>query len=401
MPFNGTFVIMKNPQYNTYRKLLDKLVSNASSQSYNFQSLSPLAGGLSRAMLLANYHRYYEPNEKYLKLIHSDILQVSSKLGDRSLDLSFINGLSGFGWSISHFVNMNNVIELENGYFSEMDKAIYSYSIEALESNNYDLFYGAIGGVAYFIERYKNGDLDKKILPTLVKHLQKSAIETPDGIYWQSKNDVSNSSIDLSLPHGNSSILITLCKLYSLGISQEICSKLISASSNFIVSQREEFPDGYRIPDNITKEVKQFSPLRWCHGDLSIAYSLKLSGITTTDSKLIKVSDSIIALLSRLTDEKEEDVLSSTFCHGSLGIAHLFRQYHSLDGVNKQALEAAVYWEKVTLKFINSEIGYKYYDDDGKYRVKSGILTGIEGIGLTIIGLLNKKATEWHSCLSI
>lgn len=94
-----------------------------------------------------------------------------------------------------------------------------------------------------------------------------------------------------------------------------------------------------------------------------------------------------------------DDYLSATICHGTLGVANIFHLFHKHFWADDVMASASKYWYKKSIDILNSEINYKYNNQDNEYVYKNGILYGVEGIGLALLSKIDKNSSDWNTFL--
>jgi len=88
------------------------------------------------------------------------------------------------------------------------------------------------------------------------------------------------------------------------------------------------------------------------------------------------------------------------FCHGSVGVAHIFSRFYNYTG-NENFRKAAEYYYRKTIDMAvhpDGLAGYKHLTDDGLVTDYS-LLEGISGIGLSLISAVSDIEPQWDQCL--
>ncbi len=136
--------------------------------------------------------------------------------------------------------------------------------------------------------------------------------------------------------------------------------------------------------------VPHRSRLAWCYGDLGVATALLEAGNTLHDSSVRDIATQVLLYSAKRRDIKANHVNDFCVCHGSVGLAQIFRS-HGIALEQVDLLDAADYWEKDTLsRAVMDGQGRNtllYYDPErGGFRESGGILDGIAGAGLYLLG---------------
>lgn len=92
-------------------------------------------------------------------------------------------------------------------------------------------------------------------------------------------------------------------------------------------------------------------------------------------------------------------MIGAGFCHGYVGVAHIFNRVYQLTKIVKFK-DAASFWYKETLsfaKFNNGYAGYMTYKNG--WQLELGLIQGFAGIGLSLISVTSSQASKWDECL--
>lgn len=296
-----------------------------------------------------------------------------------------VDGLSGFGWSLSYLCNKRNLNQDENELLSELDEHIFQLAKADIENNNFDFFYGGVGYGNYFIHRVK---ANQNIRPYL-KEIGEALIIRHN--FQAGKNE----TIDFSLSHGLSSLIVFFSNLVSLGIPSDNFNIQIENYCMRILEHTKKS----RLPDVIEQGKPIYSPLRWCHGELGIVSALGFAAKTLNNKKINSEALKVANTVSLFKFDDNQNLVSANICHGTLGVAHVFQKWYNSYWKSNEIKEAAKYWYEKSIEMMNSETRYNYLDDDGVFREQTGILFGIEGMGLALISALYNKITDWDTSI--
>ena len=359
------------------------------STSYiNAKNISALTGCASRLIFLSNLIEYQSKNkEQYKSIIKNDVITMLDYVKNKKTSQTNIDGLAGFGWTLSYLCSRNHLDEDENKLLFELDEHLFQLAREDIENNNFDFFYGAIGYGNYFINR-SEANKDCRVY---LKKIGNSLLTPKTDLTSTLKKETS----DFSLSHGLSSQITFLSQLISMNINVNEFRDRIKIGCEQILS----YERSNRLPDAIEEGKSIYSPLRWCHGELGIvsalAFAAKILDDNDINKKAFKVANEI-ALYRLDTNQK---LNSATICHGTLGIAHIFQKWHNNYWKSEEIKQASNYWYIKSNEIMNSKTKYNFLNNEGIYREQQGILYGIEGIGLALISALDSNVKEWESSI--
>lgn len=379
------------PELNKHLEVISDKIKNKNNNDFN--NVSTLTGYTSRALfltLLTNYKP--EQKESLLRFIKNDIRFLNEFIENHEVSPYNIDGLVGFGTGISYLCQSGLLDYDENEILSELDEHIFQLAKNDIITGNYDLFYGLIGCGNYFIQRVKVKQNIKSQLKEIGDGLVKCGENKEKYLIWQDYKSKEDESIDFSISHGLSSIIIFLSNLIALDITPKYYRPIVKSLCSQLLNHKKN----NRIPDCLENGNPKYSPLRWCHGELGIVSALAYAS-KVLNNKLINEAAYEIAVEISCFKMENQKLVSANICHGTLGVAHVFQKWYNHYWQSPEIRGAALYWYKQSNDIINSDTGFKYFDDDGVFREKNGILFGIEGMGLAIISALDNKLTDWDS----
>lgn len=354
------------------------------------------------AMFLLSYYQYTNDEQYYNKaisFIEKELVHYSNNLNN----MSFWTGMSGLGWFCNTFVKKYIDSDYDSGIESLND---YMESIMLNDMRNgqyyYDYLHGGLGIAQYFISCNRFDSLS-----LLVDKLEQTAIfdfETK-GLKWKTNTKHIDGGVDynLSLSHGMSSIIVILSKIYKLGIQQEKCKKMLKCCINYVSAQsmpKNQFNSMFC--SLVTDDNKYYdSRLAWCYGDLCIAIALWHAYDALEEKDYLELLKHILHNTSKRINYDETKIIDASFCHGSSGLAYIFKKMYKFTNVI-DCEYASKYWLDITLKMSNHKsfsAGYAFLNGDREYISDYGLLNGISGVGLSLLSFIVDDFQEWDKCL--
>jgi len=345
-----------------------------------------LLSGYTGCALFYAYYYNLTGKKKYIRKVHSLLLKSIHALSEESLIPNHCNGVSGIVWCIRHLLNAGFASDegIED-IFEDVDVLLGEIMVQEVGEGRYDFLHEALGLALYFLEKKQ----PSQYLDALTKKL---AEKTINGV-WE--DDFSKASLgrpdetvfNLGMAHGIPSIISILALI-------DKKNPLIDPGVNWLLATRNTPEEGissiFPVLVDINKQAvtgKQ-SRLGWCYGDLSIATALLNAGYTTE-------AHEIFTYTLQHRDMKNGGVHDACLCHGSAGIAHMYRRAY-LATNDPELLLGADHWIKQTLQM---KSGLKF-SRDGEYETAYGMLEGMTGIGLALIAALDPDtAPAWDRCL--
>lgn len=317
------------------------------------------------------------------------IFSIVNKIETEPVSNNFFDGIAGFGYSISLLNRINQFSLPIQELLVSIDAWLEEEIFTKLDQNpDFDFLYGLIGYGVYFLERLKSGSNYRLPVYKIFEALRSISNIYQGGLYWSSLKEPK--TIELGVAHGQASILYFLCNVYRLNpsiVKKEFIISLIRTFSNQVDARG-------RIPDELNNNKKQFSPLRWCHGDLGISIILFQAGVILKDKFII---DFALKVAYRCSMEREASLPHLTtpcLCHGSLGVSHIFNRLYNYTS-HLTFYKAARYWYEIGINQVEKGLSESCLQNSSP-----GLLEGIEGVGLALIAFQSRSTSpEWDSSL--
>lgn len=333
-------------------------------------------------------------NEEILR----DINLIYSKVNDLD-NLSLSRGLAGIFY-LKDYLIKNDLIDFEK---DEVEISDFFYSHSLTGEIDMDYLHGMNGIILRELEGKER--IDNKLMDRWIEFINKKCEATGDGeIKWKIASEQSDGEFrrvySLGLAHGTPSLILILLKLYKRRRGQ-LERAIMDGAVKFLLNSKYKEQVEFTFPNQIIDGVKSRSRLAWCYGDLGCALALFLYGKEVKNNEIIKFAENVFdSHLSKL-DPVKYNVLDADFCHGSVGIAHIYARMYNYTNYERYR-EYSEYWYKVTLdkaNFGDGLAGFKHYAGDTGYVNNYGLLEGIIGIGLSLISAINKNEPKWDRCL--
>lgn len=374
--------------------------------------------GLSGQILLFQYLYSITKNDLLQEKIYTNLEKSFEAIENIVVPLSYESGMAGFGWVVEYLVQ-NDVIEADtNEIFKEIDEDVFAWMMDEIPKGGHDYLHGATGAGLYFLKRYQSNPSIRDKIEVFVKELISQAIIFEDGsIAWIEKEQKflfgtkvieTGGRYNLGLAHGIPSILVFLVKIYKQNILADYVKPVITSIVQFIVKYQQDFKEnGCYFPCSIAVDgtFENYSRLAWCYGDLGVCCALWQANEILQDDVLDNNILTIMLDSSTRRDVTQSGVVDACFCHGSAGIAHIFKRfYHRYKHPN--LLDAANYWYDFTLKAaVHSDglCGYKLRTSPelGDWIDSYGLLEGITGIAASLAYWESDQEPTWDEVFLI
>lgn len=386
---------------------LDK-ISEILYQSQSESDISLYIGNSGVALFLY-YLWILSKNKKYYDRASKLLLDNFDSLNNnKNVPYSLCSGSTGFMWLINHLVSNNFIKGDCNELFMGKDIHINKLMLLDIKEGKYDFMHSSLGTGLYFINRANLQSI--KFVESLIIELERISEKDANGIKWRSLMLIPSSgtfqeTFNIGMSHGMSSIIVFLCKAFSLGVLREKTKGLIEGAVNYLVSLKSGTGDtenGSFFPSSIpidNNNISYNSRLGWCYGDLGVCIALWHASQVLSKKEWAEISIKILLKSTARKNALKEYVRDAGICHGSVGIAQIYNRMFQTTGII-EFRDAAIYWINDSLKkaiFPDGLAGYKTFTETEMVKDK-GLLTGIAGIGLVYISAISNIEPKWDNC---
>jgi lantibiotic biosynthesis protein len=322
-------------------------------------------------------------------------------------DNSLANGISGF-LSVLALLEKRGLMDLQPNMLNLLTTPIFESIEKDTQEKNYDLLHGMLGKGFALSHVVGTEDQVENIIGQLLSFSQQSG----NMVYWHDYYmEDETAFIDLGFAHGISAIAVFLARHKYLR-KHEITNALKGILEVFKYIKRPDVLTGlYPGSFVLGQHSVNLSRLGWCYGDLCVVFA-KLA--IARALKLPKLQDEILEeslqITQRLIDDSgvirggEPLLIDRGFCHGTAGLALLFRQLGNELG-HPALLKASDYWLNLTLDNNKQPQWWLFPRQDNKtgeiiWAESNDALDGITGVGLSLCSLYNGEY-NWTAVLAI
>lgn len=310
-------------------------------------------------------------------------------------------GLTGLAYITTLFERANHFEIDLNDLLEPLDEMFYRCALEDLRNRRVDFLHQAGGVLHYFQYRLPNKKI-AEYLNELVGIYLTNAVVDEQGFRYEGSlpyhTEHAKGVYDFGLAHGMSGQLIILCNLYQNGIQQERIKEMLGKGWQFLNNYKRAESDFKNQPTLYPHSVYledlyagYSDRLAWCYGDLNLLLLLyKLKPILKSPTIQNAIDELNYYIVSR-TQPKENHIVDSHFCHGTAGVAQLYKSIHELSD-KEFHLEAYHYWIDQTLKYLDDDLEKETFK--GK---EHELLDGLTGTGLVLLSFLAKKRLNWEN----
>ena len=373
-------------------------------QIYNGNVSSGDAG-----LVLFYYHLYlFSKNEEHLRKCEQVLSSMLENYIFQKTSFSHCSGQAGINWLIGYLIKHKVLTKKDYDIVRETDSFLVSVMEDLLKKGFYDFLHQGLGILFCLLETPITKKEKEGIIEKAVSLLEASAAKNSnEEVYWWEieimERRLNQGVCNLGLSHGLPSIIGVLAKALPFVSNNSLRKKivnLIEGTARFIVQQKSSKAETSSLyPFNITldAEPNYASRLAWCYGDLGVAVSLWHAFEATGNSGWKAEALAVMDKAAGRTILDASQVRDGGICHGSSGVAQIFRAFYK-HTQNKAYLDAADYWIEQTLlmsRFEDGSAGFKAYTHDKGYINIYGFLEGTIGIGLVLMAALDPQNDDW------
>jgi len=334
-------------------------------------------------------------------------------LADQHLPPALYYGFCGIGWVIEHLTR--ELFEGDDALASEVDEALRELFLGTRDMPPYELIGGLSGFGTYLVERLPHPDA-AELLSRVFDLLERSAEESEAGITWYTRPEwlvqwqrekMPRGCYNLGVAHGVPGVVGFLAAAQREGVRDPRVAHLLEGAVRWLLDQRLPRAEESVFPAFMCPgEEPEPTRTAWCYGDLGVAAVL-LSAARSSGRQDWEREALAMARLAARRPAEATRVVDTTLCHGTAGLAHLFNRLFQATG-NLAMKEAALAWYKRTLdmrrpgeefagflNWVSPEPG------QGSWKGERGFLTGIAGVGLSLLAAVAEVEPVWDRVLLV
>lgn len=413
-------------------EIFSSIYSGIAKEYKNSSDISILTGTSGKILFLS--YLYNSTQKKEIRKSIEDIIEFTLDLIiDQSLsqiNFTYGGGVTGFYWVINHLYQ-NKILFEDSVMLKDILTRETEYRIaESLQqdffSSKYDPLYGYVGKGLYFISKPESSftrQVTKDILGALTNDRVKVDNNKTTWIdirrkYQEGHSDNERQVLaDCGQAHGVTGIISFLCavitKFKSTSIKKSAIDLLVPAADWLLSKETPQelrggkfmFPPSINLLDG-NRKVNNNGRLGWCYGDNIIALTLYKVSETLNEEKYRKKADEITLNCCGVTVEEsgvigydKRKIFDPTLCHGSAGIASIYRNIYRYNK-SVDILAELNSWTQLTQTYTKTYLKDRLLVSLFEEREAYDFLYGYSGIGLHLISDIYSNP-GWESCIMI
>lgn len=366
--------------------------------NYDFNRLEDdglFEGKLGIVYYLIHINKIYE-DEKNISILYNIFNLVLENISSQekfiSISPCILSGLSGFGIVVQELKTNELLGDELNQEMQEINNYLLEKGIAHIQNDVFDYLSGSLGILYYFVQI---NDLRKA--EVLINEIYNN-VTNREFAFYNNTDDLYNKGLNFGLAHGIASILyiinLYIVKNPNNKQAEYIKHKCIEAISTHCEEYIVQDSKLYFPYNKFIKEDKiiihKNNRLGWCNSDLSIVNTLYVTDpdIDFTKIDLYKIASETV----KRKDFNTTGVEDFHFCHGTSGVAMLYKNIYNQTGDNKFK-QAYQYWYDQTLDFLLED----------KLVIPENELSLIFGYPAAILTInsVDNKTSEWSKIFLI
>lgn len=386
------------------REIADGLKTSHSIPGVSF------AGGLAGVALFYGYASVALNDESLADTSRKYLDRAVQLAGEDSIPFGFFDGLAGLAWTMQHLQSLLTG-EVETDLTEEADEILAQAVRVVPWDGHFDLVYGLTGIGVYALD-HPNEVVARELIEQVIRRLRELALLHDAGISWRTPSNLMRSlplrekypegCQDLGVAHGTPGVLGFLARAVQADLAPAGTLDLLEDGLRWLLAQRR--PDdggsafgGYADPEPLSCRSA------WCYGDPGVALILLTLGRTLARKDLENLA---VEILGKDTERPEADARATgpSLCHGAGGLAHLYNCFYQATGEEEVARSARRWFERALAMRRPGEgiAGFlNWWPQVGEWHAETGLLTGVAGIGLTLLAATCPVQPSWGRPLLI
>jgi lantibiotic modifying enzyme len=354
----------------------------------------------------------------YLSLVHDEpsyaanartlIASAASVLGKEVMRPTLYGGFVGIAWALAK-LRAWGVVAATDASFAAIDRALVTWVGQEDWPHPVELIYGLAGCLVYALARLPGADA-QRVIERALHALEVSAEATADGLTWfvdpmhlrsTTLERAPEGCYNLGLSHGNPGVISILAEIHRLGVDPPRTRRLLEESVRWVLAQELE---GGRFP-SLTGPGVNAKPARvaWCYGPPGVAIAL-LRAAQALGREDWHAHAVRIATLAAKTPPDDTGVVDPPFCHGAVGLMHVYNRLYQETGV-KTFADAARGWFDRTLEYRREGIGIAGFGArlfvGPEHYGEPGMLYGVAGIAASFAAAISDREPSWDAMFAL
>jgi hypothetical protein len=307
-----------------------------------------------------------------------------------------LDGFSGVAWTAAH---LGDLVDIDDDTADGLDQLVGRVVAADPWPFEWEYVAGLIGLGVYALER--RSPAGEAMRTQIVAHLAARAERGPDGVTWRAaprllspeeREQNPGGVHNLGLAHGVVGVIAFLAGAADAPGARE----LLAGAVRWLLPHDTGSAAG-RFPYALDRGAERPGLRRdgWCYGDQAAAVALLRASRPLGEPRLRALA---IDLAQSVVERSAP--LETSFCHGTLGRAHMFNRLAQATGDERLA-DAARDWYRETLARRRPGTGIGGYRTEHGPESLTGFIVGATGIALGLLAAVAPVEPAWDRALLV
>jgi lantibiotic modifying enzyme len=373
-----------------------------------------LCDGAAGRALFFGYLADAWPGQGFATIAEDYLDRAIDLLAEQTLGWGLYSGATGIAWATAHLVG-RFVDPSEPDDNVELDAALRDLLKSSPWLDCYDLISGLCGQGVYAIERLPRANA-VELLELIIDRLGDETTLSDGGVTWLTRPEAimhpptrrrhPNGYYNLGVAHGVPAVIAVLAAARAAGVKPAKTEALYHGAVAWTLAQQLPIESPSAFPYWISDAAPP-DPARaaWCYGDPGVAATLFAAARSANDAALANVAVAVGRRAARRPIE-QAGVCDAMICHGSAGLAHLYNRLWQGAGDPLFAHTARI-WLADVFRWRQPGTGVaglrswttKPGSDVLGWVDDHSLLTGVIGVGLTLLAAITSVEPAWDRIL--
>jgi lantibiotic biosynthesis protein len=318
---------------------------------------------------------------------------------------ALIGGYTGVGWAASHLCDEATATEI----CAVVDEALLGVLATPPADRDYD-FIAGLAGYGLYALAAPTTDSAVRVRTTILDQLEATARVDAGGRAWYTPPSLlpawqlehcPDGYWNLGLGHGVPGVIGLLARYVAAGVEVARAGALLDDAVSWLLSVAEPREHGRFYAWRGRGGSDALSRLAWCYGDPGACIALLAAARATGRDDWERDARDLATKMARRPPETA-GIADGGLCHGAGGLGHILHRLGTATG-DGEVLEAARFWFRQLERMHrpDGELGgfLTYRGPDEEPRPEAGFLTGVAGVGLTLLAATTDVAPDWDQVL--
>ncbi|MBB4637135.1 lanthionine synthetase LanC family protein [Longimicrobium terrae] len=320
--------------------------------------------------------------------------------------LALYGGLAGMVLPMAHRERLGIA---DDGFDLDGIDEVLMEGVDPGVTPHFDLISGVVGLGAYFLERLP-APAAREGVRRVIHRLHDTAEHDGHGMRWLTAPDLIPAAkraitplgkYDLGMAHGITGVAAFLALALLNGADRDPAEAMLRETVRWLMAlERADGSQGAYGTMVDPRQPEAMAPGRaaWCYGDPGVAAALLLASRALGDDALLHRAHALARHSAAFADAQRHRAVDTSLCHGTAGLAHLFRVLGRPADAER--------WDAETMAMRSPDQGvagfYFMESHDGVTRraPDATFLQGAAGVGLVLLSVLDPASDRsWDRLL--